>query len=100
VALARGDRASAEHWARAVIAQVDEARSGGPTRSEPYVEWVAWRVLVALRDPRADAWLQQACAGLRRVLDTVDDAELRRGFCDDVPEHREVASAWAASGGN
>jgi class 3 adenylate cyclase len=97
VALVRGDAALAERWMRGLVAKIDAGRARGPSRSEPYVEWVCWRVLHTLGDARADAWLQAAWEGLRRVLDTLDheeDAGLRRGFIDNVPEHRAIAAAW------
>ena len=49
-------------------------------------------------DARAQPALAAAHEALERVAATITDAALRESFVSNVPHHREIALAWAASG--
>ena len=59
------------------------------------IEWTCHRVLRSANDPRAAEWLVRAHAALQAQEAAISDAELRTGFIDNIPFHREIAAAWA-----
>jgi len=95
-ALARGDGAAAMQALEEVLAHLAEGGVLDGTESRQRIRLTCYEVLSAAGDPRAAAMLDTAYALLQKQADTLVDAALRDNFLNDVPEHREIAAAWAA----
>jgi class 3 adenylate cyclase/tetratricopeptide (TPR) repeat protein len=61
------------------------------------IELTCHQVLAAAHQPRAAAWLARAHAALQVTAESITDEALRRGFLSNIPHHRKIVAAWAAS---
>jgi hypothetical protein len=61
-------------------------------------EWTCHRTLACLHDPRASEWLARAYRTLMGQAASISDAALCRCFLENIPVHREIVAAWAATG--
>ena len=95
-ALARGDGAAAIRALEEVLAHLAEGGVLDGTESRQRIRLICHEVLSAVGDPRAAAMLDTAHAMLQKQADALADAALRENFLNNVPEHREIAAAWAA----
>lgn len=96
-ALALGDVAAAQREAETLFALRDEpgALEGADTR---LLLLTCHRAFARSGDARAAPALAAAHDALLRVAASIDDVALRRSFLHNVPHHREIVAAWAASG--
>ena len=95
-ALARGDAAAAMRALEEVLAHLAEGGVLDGTESRQRIRLTCYEVLSAVGDPRAAAMLDTAHAMLQKQAEALADAALRENFLHNVPEHREIAAAWAA----
>jgi class 3 adenylate cyclase/tetratricopeptide (TPR) repeat protein len=100
VALARGDTAGA-------LAAVDDMLShlaGGGTldgaERRALARLTCHQVLASVGDPRAADLLAAAHAELQAQAAAITDPALRASFLNNIPEHREIVAAWAATQGS
>ena len=98
VALDEGDAESALLALAPVLAQVAGGGTLDGTEETRLIEWTCHRVLAAVGDPRAEAWLERAHDALQAQAGTIADPGLRQGFLQNFPYHREIVAAWAAGG--
>ena len=61
-----------------------------------YVPYIAFKVLVANDDPRANLMLEHAYSNMHMIANRLEDDEKRRMFLENVPWHREITAAWEA----
>ena len=96
VALAQGDVSAALQEVEGLLAHV---AAGGALDDAEYprlIELTCHQVLARAGDARAVDWLTRAHTNLRARAATIPDAAMRQGFLANIPEHREIAAAWAA----
>jgi tetratricopeptide (TPR) repeat protein len=94
VALGRGNLDGARAHVESILTHF---AAGGFTNGplEPLrVYLTCYQVLAAARDPRADSLLATAHAMLEERAAKITDPEMQRRFREDIPYHREIASAW------
>jgi hypothetical protein len=98
VALARGDLTQALAHAEAILAYLAHGSLTPENTEEPLrVELICYEVLRAANDPRAHTVLERAHARLQEQAAKITDLMMRRSFLENVPYHREIAAAWAAT---
>jgi class 3 adenylate cyclase/predicted ATPase len=90
-ALAAGDTEGAAREVEILIASLDRGDCGAEAL---IVQIVCYRVLARIGDGRAISHLQSAHASLQAAAARIQDAALRRGFLENVPEHRDIVAAW------
>ncbi len=97
VALAQGQTTTALQHVQGVIDH--EAATGvrHGAKNAVRVDLVCHLVLASVGDPRAPDWLLRAHGQLQSIAARIGDPALRRGFLDNIPEHRAVAAAWAVA---
>ncbi len=92
VALAQRDLAAARAQVEALLAILDDYPRAG--LDEPFFAYlVCYRVLDALRDPRAAAVLEAGQRLLREYADNIASPALRQSFLENVATHRELLAA-------
>ncbi len=96
VALAAGDTAGALAHVEQLLAHQAAGGSFDGTEEPLLLPLTCWRVLQAVRDPRADAVLDAAMAELRTQAERIRHDEARRDFLNLVPHHAEIVQAWTA----
>lgn len=96
VAMACGDHAAALQALDDVLVHLAAGGVLDGTESRQRIRITCVQVLAAAGDPRAEAMLALAHADLQRQAAGIEDPVLRHHFLNDVPEHREIAAAWAA----
>jgi class 3 adenylate cyclase len=94
VALMRGDDAAALLHANDLLAHANSGGNFEGAESRRLIKLTCYRVLARAGDSRAAPLLADAYAELQSRAKTLTDAALRRSFLDNVPEHREIVSAW------
>ena len=98
VALARADSRGALSFAEDLLSYL--AWGGHLIGLEAHaVRMTCYEALAHSEDPRAGEVLAAAHAALQTVAATISDADLRRSYLDNIPEHRAIAAAWATSRG-
>lgn len=95
-ALTRGDDAGAMAAIAEVLAHFDAGGSIDGTEDPMWIYVTCHQVLAAARSPRAAEFLERAHTLLVERARPLDDAE-RASFLANVPSHRAVVAAWAAS---
>jgi class 3 adenylate cyclase/tetratricopeptide (TPR) repeat protein len=96
VALAQGDDTQAFRELEVVL---DHLARGGTlvgTVKPRLIELTCYKVLTQACDPSAANWLGRAHAALQAQAMTIPDADLCRGFLQNIPYHREIVSAFEA----
>ena len=96
VALAKGDMAAAMQQVESLLAYCISGGTLEGTQSSRGIELSCYHALARAGDTRASEWLARAHANLQAKVATIPDAELRQSFLTKIPEHREIAAAWAA----
>jgi hypothetical protein len=96
IALARGDVEGAMATIAEVLAHFDAGGSVDGTEDPVWIYLTCHQVLAAAHSPRATELLDRAHALLLERARPLADAE-RASFLDNVPSHRAVVAAWAAS---
>ena len=101
LALAEGDTPAAMAALQPALAHVAAGHTldGG---SEPrLIELTVHQALARAGDPRAAEWLARAHTALMAQADAISQhhghATLRHGYLQNIPHHREIVAAWAAS---
>jgi class 3 adenylate cyclase/tetratricopeptide (TPR) repeat protein len=97
VALAQGDTAEALRQVNGVLAYLDDGGKLEATQSPTFIELTCYQVLARSSDLRAAEWLERAHTHLMAKAATIPDAQLRKGFLKNIPEHREIMAAWTAA---
>ncbi|HEX6720672.1 MAG TPA: hypothetical protein VF107_03835, partial [Burkholderiaceae bacterium] len=101
VALAQGDTWAAMQALEPLLAAGAAATGDdNPFQGAEFprlIEWTCYRVLASAvdGDSRAAEWLARAHQALQAQAATIADTELRRGFLNHIPCHREILAAWA-----
>ena len=93
VALAEGNGAAALQAMQPVL---DHIEGGGTLEGTEarMIEWTMHRVLAQANDPRAGEWLARARDALQAQAERLATPELRHGFLNNIPHHREIVAAW------
>jgi tetratricopeptide (TPR) repeat protein len=94
VALELGDVAGALRELESVLGHLDGGGTLEGAEQPRLIELVVYRVLARAGDPRANRVLAGAYAALQAASDGISNAGLRRGFIDNIPEHRDIVEAW------
>jgi len=97
IGLARGDVDGAMATTAEVLAHFDAGGSVDGTEDPMWIYLTCHQVLAAANSPRATEFLERAHALLVERARPLDDDE-RASFLANVPSHRAVVAAWAASG--
>jgi class 3 adenylate cyclase/tetratricopeptide (TPR) repeat protein len=95
-ALAESDTAAA---LAALQPLLDHIAAGGTligTDHPRLIELTCHQTLARVGDLRATDWLGRAHTALMAQADAITDANLRQGFLNSIPHHREIVAAWAA----
>ena len=95
VALAEGNGAAALQAMQPVL---DHIAGGGTLEGTDarMIEWTMHRVLAQAHHPRAGEWLARARDALQAQAERLRTPELRHGFLNNIPHHREIVAAWAS----
>ena len=94
-ALAQDDLHQALSHVEAILTRLTE--TSGVGLDEPFdVYLTCYRVLEAIRDPRAVTVLQTARQRLLEYADHIDDAALRQSFLEHVATHRAILATEAS----
>jgi predicted ATPase len=96
VALAHGDGAAALLALQPVLDHLAVGGTLDGTESRQRIRLTCHQALAGAGDTRAAGILGAAYADLQRQAQGIADVALRQHFLHDVPEHREIAAAWAA----
>lgn len=96
VALAEADLVSALQCVEELMSHIEIGRpmEGADEQS---VRLTCYRVLTRVRDPRAPQLLDSLHTKLQVRVSRVDDERLRDSFLKNIPDHRQIIDAWAAS---
>ena len=94
LALASGEVMSASRHVAAILSHLDHGGAIDGTDEPLRVYLTCYRVLDALGDPRAISTIETAWKSLQQKAARLPDEAARRRFLEDVPYHREIASAW------
>jgi class 3 adenylate cyclase len=97
VALAQGDGATALREVEAVLAHLAGGGTLDGTVKPRLIELTCYQVLAQAHDLRATEWLTRANDALQAQAATIPDPALRQGFLQNIPYHREIVAASAAS---
>jgi DNA-binding SARP family transcriptional activator/predicted ATPase len=92
VCLAGGDPARAMGQVEDILTYLESGTLEG-TEQPLLVYLSCYRVLQAVDDPRAKKVLDEAVHLLQDIAAKITDDDLRHSFLQDVPAHREIASA-------
>ena len=95
VAGAQGDMAAALRAVETLLAHLERGGTLEGTDRPRLVKWVAWQVLAAHGDARANAVLAAVHAELQGLAGAITDPVLRHGFLHHIPEHCSIVAAWA-----
>jgi len=95
VSLAAGDVTTAMSHVEGLLAHLRGGGSWEGTRLPRLILLSCSQVLPCAADTRATAMLAEANANLRQCLATITDEGLRQRFLRDVPENRDIATAWS-----
>jgi predicted ATPase/class 3 adenylate cyclase len=94
-ALALGDEAAALIFAeRTWTSYCEDPKRSGAARPV-LIHLTCWQVFDRQGHALATEILESAHASLQNRAGMISDATLRRGFLQNVPEHREIVAAWA-----
>jgi len=96
IALARGDVDGAMETIAEVVAHFDAGGSVDGSEDPMWIYLTCHQVLAAARSARAAEFLDRAHTLLVERARPLDDAE-RASFLVNVPSHRAIVAAWAAS---
>lgn len=99
VALDQNDQAALRHVERLLSHYYGDPKRAGAARPA-LIHLTCWQVLHRFGDARAAEVLGRAHVELQALAQGITDTALRQSFVDDVPEHRAIASAWAAQQGS
>jgi hypothetical protein len=95
VSLAQGNLLQAKSQVEEILHYLDTGTLDGADR--PFCIYLTvCHVLRASDDPRAGDVLDTAHCLLQQWAAQIDDPELRRSFLENVADHREIATEWAA----
>ncbi len=97
VALAEGNTDAALAALQPLLDHVAASGTFEGTNDTRWIELTGHQVLARARDPRAADWLARAHTALMKQAEAIPDAGLRQGFLHNIPYHREILAAWAAS---
>ena len=97
IALAQGDDAKAVGALGTVLAHSAAGGTLDGSVKPRLIELTCYKVLARARDVGAAAWLTRAHDALRAQAATIDDPDLRRGFLQNIPYHREIGAIGEAS---
>jgi len=94
VALAEGSGAAGLQAMQPIL---DHIEGGGTLEGTEarMIEWTMHRVLAQADHPRAGEWLARAHDALQAQAERLATPELRHGFLNNIPHHREIMAAWA-----
>lgn len=96
LALAQGNPEEALRTIEAILEYQNEGGTLEGTESASAILLVCYQTLEQLGDPRARAVLEKAHSNLQAVVATLADAQMRREFLENIPEHRAIELAWKA----
>ncbi len=94
VALAGGNETSARLHVNDLLAHLSAGGSFDGTESRRLIRLTCFQVLSRVGDPRAGPLLDNTYTELQSKAATFADPGLRGSFLDNVPEHRDIVSAW------
>ena len=105
VALAQGDTAKALGCVERLLVNAATTPSEPPTQTtavdgamDHNIQLTIYRVLVRAQDPRANATLGHAYAGMTATANRISDDRRRLDFLNNFPNNREIAALWRAHG--
>jgi predicted ATPase/class 3 adenylate cyclase len=93
VALAQGDARDAARRVQPVLSCVFSGKRLEHVEVPRLILWTCYRVLAANADPRAEEMLAIAYANVQERAASISDERMRKGFLENVPEHREIVAA-------
>jgi predicted ATPase/class 3 adenylate cyclase len=96
-ALAKGDVAEALQHLEGLLAYLSTGGVLDTLQTPRQIELTCYETLTHARDARATEWLARAHTNLQASAALISDAALRQSFLTNIPEHREIVAAWAAS---
>jgi tetratricopeptide (TPR) repeat protein len=94
VALAQGELAAALQSLQELLRHLAEGGSLDGTEIPQLIRLTCYQALHRAEDPRAADMLAAAYGGLQTRAAAITDASLRQSFLHEIPEHREIATAW------
>ncbi len=96
VRMAQGDLAGALVAMESVLTDLGNGGSLEGAEAPRLIRLTCYQVLQRAADPRAAAMLAEAHENLPSKAATISDPELRHGFLNNIPEHRQILAAWSA----
>jgi len=96
VALAQGDVDAALLQLEGLLEHLAAGGTFDGTQSQRGIELTCHATLARAGDTHAAQWLVRAHTNLQASAAMITDGALRQGFLSNIPEHREIVSAWLA----
>ena len=105
VALAQGDTAKALGCVERLLVNSASMQSEQQKRTKSIngaidynIQLTIYQVLARANDPRADAMLADAYAGMTATANSISDGRRQLEFLRNFPKNREIAALWRAHG--
>jgi hypothetical protein len=96
VCIENGDSAGAVAMIEGLLSYLAAKGTLEGAEAPALVRLRCYHVLKYNDDPRAADVLTQVHAELQTTAAKLTDETLRRGFLDNIPEHREIMALWSA----
>lgn len=90
IGLLESDLVAAEQSAKEILAHLEKGGTLERIDHPNFVRVVCYKVLAALADPGAGAFLEEMHASLQDQAERIQDEALRRSFLNNVPWHQEI----------
>lgn len=97
LAMAQADVRAALQQVNSLLLHADNGGNFEGVSNPRLLELTCYQVLAKAGDPRAQPWLERAHTALQSTAKAITNAALRHGLLANIPEHREIVAAWAAS---
>lgn len=95
--LASGDLIRATEHVEPILAENEQTAPLEITGLSRLTLWTCHNVLSRTGDGRAGALLEKLHTDLEMRAATISDAQLRWGFLNNIPHHRDIVAAWTGS---
>ena len=94
VALDEGDAVAAVAALELVLSHDPQGHALDEANEPRLIELTSYRALAGSGDSRAFAWLKRAHDALTAEANAISDADIRQGFLNNIPHHREIMATW------
>ncbi|HVN15707.1 MAG TPA: tetratricopeptide repeat protein [Anaerolineales bacterium] len=93
-ALAKGDAILALKYTEEILSHLNQGGNLDGVEEPIRVYWSVYQTLLANRDPRADAVLENACSLLQEQIERFQNEEDKEMYVKNVPWRNGIMTAW------